>query len=170
MTELTVANVEHGAAGPSFWRLPPVAFFTALVAAPLAVGAVAAIAAIPTAPTAFLGVIIGVSVLLGGPSYLLIFGPMAWIAYLRGLRGALDFAVTGFLANLIAFVVALGLVPLLAADLRDLQDAAGFLLFVHGFGLIFAPIYGAIFGAVFSALIRRGAAPARPVQPKESLL
>lgn len=152
-----------------FWSLPPVAFFIALLAAPICVAAGAALAAIPTGVTSFIGLAFAVSVLLGAPSYVLVFGPMAWLAHLRGQNGAANFAALGLLANLLAFALALCLSLIFAPSLSDFEDIVGFWVFVHGFGLIFAPIYGVAFGAIFSALMRRGQPHARPAPSEETV-
>lgn len=169
MTETNVCSDNADLGRPRFWSLPPVAFFAALAAAPICVALGGVFAAIPSAPTAFLGLAFIVSAILGAPSYLLVFAPMAWISHLKRRRGWAHFTWLAFLANLIACAGAVCLVLVLSRDLSDLEDAAGFLLFVHGFGLIFAPIYGAIFGAVFLALMNRGAPEARADQNPEAL-
>lgn len=131
---------------PRFWSLPPVAFFTALAAAPLAMALIGA----ALLPVAGVGFIVLVSIPLGAPSYLLVGGPLFWLTVLDGRRSAFPFVVAGFMANLIA--APLMLIALLPTA-GSFEDAYGPALFVHGFGVLFAPLYGLLFGLVFGKLV-----------------
>lgn len=102
------------------------------------------------------------AVVFGGPSYLLVGGPMAWRAILKGKDRLSDFVVTGFVANLaaapltmVAFWFGAGLRP----DGEALATGALFAVFIHTFGLLFGPLFGLVFGLVHASFRRRSDAP-----------
>lgn len=91
----------------------------------------------------FLILVFVFAIIFGVPSYALVFGPMAWIAYRQGIRSALPFGVLGGLANVVAWPLAIGVLMLSGETSRQATELANF---IHGFGLVFAPLYGASFG------------------------
>lgn len=140
--------------GPRFWSLPPVAFYVALLATPLLIALLG---------LALVGVLVGAflmfSVPFGGLSYLLVGAPLFWRSVLMGRISLVAFAAAGFLANMIAAVLA---VPAIAMVTGSIAEAAQASLFVHGFGLVFSPLYGLVFGLIFRGLVDPDALPPAP--------
>ncbi len=136
MTETTVPTGSDF----SFWRQRSVAFFSALLLAPLAMALIGAV----TLPIG-IGFIVLFSIPFGAPAYLLAFAPLAWLAIVKGATGAGWMALVGSLANLAAAAV-LGTWVFFTEGWSDAREAV---TFINGFGLIFAPLYGALFGAFY---------------------
>ncbi len=136
MTEIAVNTVSEF----RFWRLRPVAFFSALLLAPVAMALIGAL----TLPIG-IGFIILFSIPFGAAAYLGAFAPLAWLAIVRRFTGVGPMALVGALANLAAALL-FGTWMLLFEGWEDARDAVSF---IHGFGLIFAPLYGALFGAIY---------------------
>lgn len=162
------------AAGARLRRLcapPPIAFFAALLAAPLLV----ALTGVLLLPAFGLGLILLLSIPYGAASHLMIGGPVFWIWILRGARETGDFIIAAFFANLVAapatLLVLTAFPALLAAmtqapfaPMRESPlDAA---LFIHGFGLVVAPVYGLMVGAIFLALADPTRLPPEPGQAR----
>jgi len=113
--------------------IDPVAFFVALVSAPLLVGLLGVWLLIPP-----------FAVIFGGPLYLIFVTPALWLALQRGIKTPGKFALIGFLVMLgllaLGFVVDAAFSIFLGVEL---------LTFYGGFGLIFAPIWSATFAALY---------------------
>ena len=139
MTEISAQPVEP----LRFWRLRPVAFFSALLLAPVAMALIGAV----TLPIG-IGFIILFSIPFGAAAYLGAFAPLAWLAIVARFSGVGEMALIGALANLAAAAL-FGTWMLVFEGWEEARDAV---TFVHGFGLIFAPIYGALFGAFYGWL------------------
>lgn len=158
MTELTGKTDATAEPGFRFWTLRPVAFICALLAAP----AIMVLVGVVTLPIA-VGFIILFSAPFGAPSYFGVFAPLAWLAVVKGWRSVTAFILVGLLANIIAGAV----MGLWIAIFDDLEEAIDAVTFIHGFGMIFAPLYAAVCCGVFSLLHRPddGAAPTAAIHP-----
>lgn len=138
----------------------PVAFLLALLTPPLLMGAIGfALFSIANdlQTLGMIGIFIGLSPIVGGPSYLLVGAPLFWRAAKRGEREPAAFAVTGLLADVIAAPIAAAVLALLiwSDPFRINGDPGGgalAALAIHAIGLVFAPIYGAVFGLTYRRL------------------
>ena len=151
MTE-TIESTARDAAAERF-AIDPIAFFKALVAAPLIVALFGCWAlAIPV-----------FAVVFGGPAYL-IFGTPVLLIYLHVRSG--DPGQIALLA--LAVMVVLLLIPVMAemSDIGNHSVRAGFLDVASGmglWGLIFAPLWGFAFGKLYNRW--RSPASRRPLPP-----
>ena len=146
MTE-TTENLS-GEKAPVHW----VAFFVALIAAPLipavlAYGLTALLEHFDLAPSG-LPVLAGVILMapaFGGLGYLVVGGPFLWHA----ARSKTGFAGAAFAANIASTPLVAIALFLLPGGSTDVGSMTGFIV---GFGSIFAPLWGAIFGMLYPRL------------------
>lgn len=134
-------------ASPLFWpahRAPrylvdPVAFFVALIGAPLVVAVLGFWA---------LGIPV-YAVPLGGLPYLIIGGPILAQKLRHYAPETRRFAIIGLIANnVMFFAIALLLI------LMHAQTAIGVAALIFAFGLIFAPLWSAVFAILYRNLRR----------------
>ena len=127
--------------------IDPVAFFVALIGAPI-------VFALFTFWIFFIPV---AAIVFGGPAYLVFGTPvMLWVMNRRDPSG---FEVIGW--ALLAVVVMIALMSLLGILTGD-KDWFDFALFYGGFGLIFAPCWAATFIGLYRWLCRDFYSRARP--------
>ena len=139
MTEIT-ANIKLH----EIYVVDPVAFFFALVGAPLAVAAGGIWA---------LGIPV-VAVVFGGPFYLAIGVPV--LLWYLGRRPPEPLRIAGL--ALVSYCVPAGLFMLYLLATGGQSAAQEFVIFA-GFGLIFAPLWGSVFGIFYRNFRREFYAP-----------
>ena len=134
---ITETNGKNGilwkAAPTEITLIDPVAFFGALILAPIIIGLIGVALVIPP-----------VAVFFGAPLYLLFGTPVLWIALQKGVTTARAFAAIGFALMLtllvpLALLEHIGEAPFLGLPLQVLA----------AFGLIFAPIWCAKFAVLY---------------------
>lgn len=119
--------------------IDPVAFFVALIGAPLVVAAAGFWAAfVPVIAVAF-----------GGPVYLIVGLPV--LLFWLSRRPADSGEIAGLaLASLAAGLAITALIGLALGS----KDVTGVLAFFGGFGVVFAPLWGACFGWLYNLMCR----------------
>lgn len=140
----------------------PAAFAIALIGAPMIVAAVGGALSLigdvePSGLIGGLSFFLLFSVPFGALSYLIVGGYFFWRTAAKGQKRSLDFLIAGFVANFVAAGLAAPLAAVIAAVVDiDMEpgQAATLVLFVHAFGLLFAPLYGFLFGMIYTRLSR----------------
>ena len=122
---------------PRRYRVDPLAFFVALIGAPLLV----------TALTFWAYLIPVFALIFGAVPYLLLGTPALLVFLPRYGSGALKIALLAFCV----MGAALAVVALLFAAFPANQDLQ-FILQLGSFGLIFAPLWGAAFGWIYGPM------------------
>ena len=129
-------NIENTDARPHY-AVDIIAFFAALIAAPLLVTVLGFILVVPV-----------FALILGAPVYLIVGTPLLlWHLTRRPARVG-DIACLAFAADLLLVIFAFGLTHF--APQGTIDDSIPFLL---AFGLIFAPLWGATFAYLYRAFM-----------------